>query len=484
MGAPYLSSTSGDVYLTSKGNATYNASAITAIDGQDPVGIVLNWTTLNGYTDLDVIFNAALYTLEQDKPNPGTFNVPAYLYPNASIELTFANGTIATKDNHATVNGDWSGIDSGQAFYSKFCGANKPTPTTAESPSEPTDSSAATTVNSDVPLPSVSAVADVGFNGALTPGFPYPVIMDPLKVVGGYFLNDTGYTNVAVLNVPSFETPEDPATSQKYMSVVAQFLSLAKAAGKTKLIIDLQTNGGGNVFLGYAMFLQLFPNIFPFGGSNVRANQFINVLGVASDAFTATQLQDPVNETVRQNLEANEVWFSVADLKTDNTAFKDWADVYGPVVDQGDNFTNEVRYNLTDPLVAASLGLDMPSYINNGTPPYAASDIIMLTDGQCGSTCTIFAEMMKQQAKVKTVVIGGRPQTGAMQGIAGVRGSQAEKFSSIYATIQQLQQAQQLNDAKLNSLVCVPTLLDSSNSTLILIQCRYPRPPSWINSAT
>ncbi len=46
---------------------------------------------------------------------------------------------------------------------------------------------------------------------------------------------------------------------------------------------------------------------------------------------------------------------------------------------------------------------------------YAPEDIIILTDGLCGSTCSLFMEMMHHEAGVRTVVAGGRPSYGTMQ---------------------------------------------------------------------
>lgn len=47
--------------------------------------------------------------------------------------------------------------------------------------------------------------------------------------------------------------------------------------------------------------------------------------------------------------------------------------------------------------------------------PYAAEDIIILSDGLCASTCAVFMEMMHHEAGVRTVVAGGVPVDGPMQ---------------------------------------------------------------------
>jgi C-terminal processing protease CtpA/Prc len=64
--------------------------------------------------------------------------------------------------------------------------------------------------------------------------------------VAGYYLNDTGYTDVAVLQVRDFEAAdEDPLTySMEFQAVVQKFLNAAVKTGKRKLILDLQGNPG------------------------------------------------------------------------------------------------------------------------------------------------------------------------------------------------------------------------------------------------
>lgn len=56
--------------------------------------------------------------------------------------------------------------------------------------------------------------------------------------------------------------------------------------------------------------------------------------------------------------------------------------------------------------------------------PYAAEDIVVLTDSLCSSACALFMEMMHHEAGVRTVVAGGRPEYGPMQAPSGSRGAQ------------------------------------------------------------
>jgi hypothetical protein len=86
---------------------------------------------------------------------------------------------------------------------------------------------------------------------------------------------------------------------------------------------------------------------------------------------------------------------------------------------QADSFSNILRYDLSDPNLSS---LDEPgaslvmtgcgSRSNFTNRPFAPQDIVILTDGFCGSTCALFVEMMTVQAGVKVIVLGGCPQNG------------------------------------------------------------------------
>lgn len=61
-----------------------------------------------------------------------------------------------------------------------------------------------------------------------------------------------------------------------------------------------------------------------------------------------------------------------------------------------------------------------------------------VTDGYCASTCTIFSELMTQQGGVKTIALGGRPQSGIIQAIGGVKGTNDIPFADTFASIAEI----------------------------------------------
>jgi hypothetical protein len=97
--------------------------------------------------------------------------------------------------------------------------------------------------------------------------------------------------------------------------------------------------------------------------------------------------------------------------------------ILAPVSLKGDTFTayQQEPLNQTDP------EFNLTGVGSQANPPPAVfdpSNVVILTDGTCGSTCTIFSYLMIFGQNIKTTVVGGRPNTGPMQSIAGVEGAE------------------------------------------------------------
>ena len=77
--------------------------------------------------------------------------------------------------------------------------------------------------------------------------------MDHEGTVAGYFL-DEPHADTAVLSITSFTTNNTGTTEAQH--VVQEFLQACRDQSKKKLIIDVSSNSGGSVFLGYDIFKQ------------------------------------------------------------------------------------------------------------------------------------------------------------------------------------------------------------------------------------
>lgn len=135
--------------------------------------------------------------------------------------------------------------------------------------------------------------------------------------------------------------------------------------------------------------------------------------------------------------------------------FTGWPEFFGPNPDNGDLFTTPQRSNLSSIIYDLALtgdgdnsdGIVVYGFANRATtvpPPYAAEQLVLLTDGYCSSGCATFVELMHHQAGVRTVVVGGRPERGPMQAVGGSRGGEA--YTSI-ALDQDMQVAGILNES-------------------------------------
>jgi Peptidase family S41 len=241
--------------------------------------------------------------------------------------------------------------------------------------------------------------------------------------------------------IPTFE-PEGDTGASDFQAVAETFLAKTKAAGFDKLIIDVSANGGGDVFLAYDLFKQLFPQKTPFDGSRFRAHEAVNIFGSQIGTFLANL--DPKSPLVAlvDRIRFEPFNFGISEnVKGEN--FKDWNDLYGPNKIYGDNFTNVMRQNVSDTTYTeAANGIIVSGYGNRTdlpAQPYLPENILIMADGTCASTCTVFSGFMKNEAGVRSVAIGGRPQTGPMQSVGGTKGSEVFFCSNLLEIAQTLQ---------------------------------------------
>ncbi|KAI9054514.1 hypothetical protein LZ554_001671 [Drepanopeziza brunnea f. sp. 'monogermtubi'] len=399
-----------------------SAPAITKINGVDAAKYIEEQNLeFSSFQDPDSQWNSVF----RSYANPqGVLTVAASIaFQGPSVTLTYDNGEEKTEDSFAVIRqgANFTGVNNGEDYYTRFC-----TP--------PTRGRNSTGTPTMAPTPSMS-------RPALSPtiqGYPAPIVRDNGgNTTSGYFLNGTGYDNVAVLAVSAF-APQGDAGSIDYLSdfqrTVGTFLEKSKAAGKTKLIIDVQANGGGFVIAGYELFAQLFPNVKRFQADNIRLADSVaslaRVAGSIPNNFTAeTSLQRAAlnvlqNSVITSNIEPGGIFTPSGKL------FNTTEQIIAPVELKGDRFTAYQQAPLND----TSAQFNLTGTGTRSNPPaavFAPENVVLLTDGTCGSTCTIFSYLMILQMNIKTTVVGGRPKTGTMQSIAGVEGAQVFPLNQI-----------------------------------------------------
>lgn len=375
-----------------------------------------------------------------------------YIYPGANTTFTYANGTELFVENVAYVKASFAGVTDGPSFYQKFCTGPQATA-------------------------SVAAAEEVA---AAIPGYPDPVIQTNDGVVSGYYLEGEGFDDVAVISLLAFES-ESPVEFQK---VAEDFFAQAKAAGKTKLVIDLQANGGGYILQGYDLYRQLFPDIVQEDYTRIRENPYMLAMARSISDFIPDDY-DP-NTASSATIQAYEIFLNYRyDYNLTEQPFLTFEDKFAPHVFAGDDYTNIIRWNFDDPLTTSNttygFGTDVTGYGSRTgfKQPFAAEDIIMLYDGYCASTCTLFSEFMRLQGAVKSVAFGGRPNTDPIQGVGGIKGAQVVAFSDIKSIAEFAMQL--TDDAEIEATLSVLSDLPVNRSTATSVNLRDNILPDNLN---
>ncbi|KAL6690938.1 hypothetical protein J3F84DRAFT_352858 [Trichoderma pleuroticola] len=270
--------------------------------------------------------------------------------------------------------------------------------------------------------------------------YPKPVVKDPFNLLVGYFPDEPELKDVAVLTIPTFSTVGGglPDGQLKNFALEAQdFVKRALAAGKSRIIIDVTNNPGGNVVSGFGLVSVFFPNMTIYSATRFRsvpASQFL--------VETISRIKNPSDES----LLAGYGFYVPALVQPDqNTTYKTTADFLGPFETFGVPSTAMVAvvdFDEVDPDSTPINIFGLGGGLNETEPPFKPENIVVLTDGRCSSTCTTFVNHMVPYG-VRVFAAGGRPQNGPMQGIGGVKGSQVlelEDLSQLYDEANELVQ--------------------------------------------
>ncbi|KAG7103184.1 Peptidase S41 family protein ustP like [Verticillium longisporum] len=393
------------------GNGGRFPPAIVRINGRD-ANAVIEETNLrfSGFQDQDSQWNSMFPTYAS--PDAGLTLSASRAFQGPSLTLTYDNGQERTEPSWALVRSaaNLTGIRNGEDFYERFCNPDSPT-RPRQPPPQPQQ-----------PQPPQQPPQAPNTTRPSLPGYPAPVVRDGgSDTTSGYFMQGPGLDTTAVLAVSSF-APGGSSDTLDYLTdfqtTVAAFLAECSRQNKDRLVIDLSANGGGLVVAGFELFAQLFPDAPRFQATNLRLADSLVAVARGVDALPP-QLQ-PADADQRDALAQLATSAVVGNFVP--------GEVQTPA---GDGFASVE--NLLGP---ASAAFNLTGVGNRAAPPPAVfrpENVVLLTDGTCGSTCTLFAYLAILGLGVKTVAMGGRPVTGPMQAIAGVEGAQVFFFNDMQA---------------------------------------------------
>ncbi|KAL8399786.1 hypothetical protein RB594_000266 [Gaeumannomyces avenae] len=235
----------------------------------------------------------------------------------------------------------------------------------------------------------------------------------------GIFLGgDSKYRDTCVLRVLTFNPDAkfnvtDTMYRAEMRRLVRSLSKKCKDSGRTKLIVDLQGNGGGAFWPGLEMYRNLFPKSEAFQAIRWRATPAMQHY---SNSVWGTKFE-------------LDLWGGAKTMKFTN--FSSSADLFGPdkTVKQ-DSVTNQalVDARTTDDGAFTLMGFDTSDTGAPQEPPFKPEDVIVVTDGGCASTCAGIAGLMTREAGVRSIALGGRPQERPMQAIGGTRGGEVRQL--------------------------------------------------------
>ncbi|KAH7389609.1 hypothetical protein DE146DRAFT_171331 [Phaeosphaeria sp. MPI-PUGE-AT-0046c] len=432
-----------DIASLAAGNR--RVSAIEQINSQDPYEF-LKATWFSQYIDSDGRMSNMFS--KGDTEHQGAFALQDK-YDGNSTDIKWANGSTVSFRNLAFSDLSFSRVRDGRTFFQTFCtgAVSGAVAQSATTKGKDADADAGNTPDLSSWLrPHVISPHAPGQVMTIPQGdyhtrnkrqtitnalYPDAVAKDSGGTVAGYFLTGQGYQDVAVLKIISFSNPNSSGETlynNEFQAVIKDFLAQCERQKKTKLVIDLRENGGGATNLLLDAFMQLFPELDPFSAQRYRASEpWLKIGEAVNDIRSNTDMARKYRTTVGETIEDTSLfryWAWWHFRKADGENFASWDEFNGPLKLNSDELTVTMRYNYSNSDRVSIL----PTGFNfvNGTRPslFDPKNVVMFTDGLCGSSCASFAEELKNIAGVKAVAVGGRPEEKPMQTVTGSKGGE------------------------------------------------------------
>jgi len=329
-----------------------SVSEIQQINGQNPYDF-LKSTFFSQYIDSDGRMNNMFS--KGDTENQGAFSSQDKYDGNAT-EIKWANGSTASISNMASSQYSFTNVRDGQSFFQKFCmGAISGTTVFGANTKEKDMGPVSPSIRGPVhTIPHGNYHTRNKRQVLPTSTYPQAVAEASSGVVAGYFLNGKGYEDVAVLKIISFSNPSSSGETKfnnEFQATIKDFLTQCQSKSKTKLIIDLRENGGGNTNLLLDAFMQLFPDLDPFSGQRYRASEAWLKIGdavneIRGNTAMTRSYRSLMGETI-ENTNVYRFWAYWHFRKADGTNFASWDEFNGPIKLNSDELTVTMRYNVS-----------------------------------------------------------------------------------------------------------------------------------------
>ncbi|KAF9302932.1 hypothetical protein BGZ74_004621 [Mortierella antarctica] len=164
-------------------------------------------------------------------------------------------------------------------------------------------------------------------------------------------------------------------------------LKTLRDGGCKKLILDMTNNGGGSVDFAYFVNAVLFPATLPYFDEDLRASPIVQ--GVAQAAGKMSSVASIFDSRGYSSV-------------TTRKPFKDATMFTKPIsMSRGGSTSAYTQRNFFD------YAWPFMPMAKNETLPWKAADMAIVTNGFCGSACTMIATRFNVMNKVRTYAVGG-----------------------------------------------------------------------------
>jgi len=234
-----------------------------------------------------------------------------------------------------------------------------------------------------------------------------PILITGKSSISAFYRLDN---DTAVFKVSSFSPPGFGSSYYIFKEWLKGF-HIVKAQGYTNLILDVQSNGGGVICLGTALARYLFPS------THDHDSDFISSPLLHALADYGSNNSD--------SLFSYSHWKDMFDMSYSDSSFFST----GPVIERGMRFS---QYTKKARLDCSSLYNLLP--VNVSTGPFNVSSLAILSNGYCGSTCSLFTTLLKELHGVATFAAGGLAKSKEMA-FNSFAGGQVYQLQSLLSDI-------------------------------------------------
>ncbi|ORZ25844.1 hypothetical protein BCR42DRAFT_479887 [Absidia repens] len=218
---------------------------------------------------------------------------------------------------------------------------------------------------------------------------------------------DKPQADVGVIDIQSFSI--ESSDRQEFIDTFYSGLKEFESKGIKKIVLDLSSNGGGDACAG-EFIINTFFGSTPDYPSDIKYSPFLERVIKKATEVPGTKWGDYKNEKY-----SGAEWFTKTNTYTRG---KEQVKFSQPVSLSCDRWESELTID------------------KKIKTPWKAEDLLILSDGRCGSTCAIVASRLRISHQVAAMGLGGI--RGNRMQFASFPGGESERLSGFLMDLQQL----------------------------------------------